>query len=82
MLGSRLLLAAAAVGLALTGTASARVKGVTQRQQQEQACYNDAMTLCKDAVPDEAKITACMSSKRSQLSPMCGKVFDEGEKSR
>ena len=82
MLGSRLLLAATVVGLALTGTASARVKGVTQRQLQEQACYNDAMTLCKDAVPDEAKITVCMTAKRSQLSPMCGKVFDEGEKAR
>ena len=36
------------------------------------------MTLCKDAVPDEDKITACMTSKRKQLSPLCGKVFDEG----
>ena len=82
MPGLRLLLAAAAIGVVLTGTASARVRGVTVRAQQEQACYNDAMTLCSDAVPDETKITACMTAKRSQLSPMCGKVFDAGDKVR
>ena len=50
----------------------------TLRQQAEHACYNDATTLCKDAVPDEDKITACMKLKRAQLSPECGKVFDKG----
>ena len=75
---SKLLLVAAVLSLAGPTVASAKVKNQTMRQVQEQACYNDAMTLCKDAVPDEDKITACMTSKRKQLSPLCGKVFDEG----
>ena len=48
------------------------------RQQAEHVCYNDATTLCGDAVPDEDKIAACMKVKRAQLSPECGKVFDRG----
>ena len=75
---SKLLLVAAVLSLAAPAVASAKVKNQTMRQVQEQACYNDAMTLCKDAVPDEDKITACMTAKRKQLSPLCGKVFDEG----
>ena len=51
------------------------------RQQAEHLCYNDAQTLCSDAIPDEDKITACMKLKRAQLSPECGKVFDRGIKS-
>ena len=75
---SKLLLGATILSLAVPAVASAKVKNQTMRQVQEQACYNDAMTLCKDAVPDEDKITACMASKRKQLSPLCGKIFDEG----
>ena len=52
----------------------------TLREQAEQACYSDATTLCSDAVPDEAKVTACMKVKRSQLSPKCRAIFDKGMK--
>ena len=52
----------------------------TLREQAEQACYTDATTLCSDAVPDEAKVTACMKVKRSQLSPKCRAIFDKGIK--
>ncbi len=51
------------------------------RAEAEHACYTDAKTLCPDAIPDEAKVTACMTIKRAQLSPACGKVFDRGIKS-
>ena len=50
------------------------------RQEAEHVCYNDATTLCGDSVPDEDKIAACMTVKRAQLSPECGKVFDRGMK--
>jgi hypothetical protein len=39
--------------------------------EQQQACASDAMRLCADAMPDIAKITACMSAKHAQLSPAC-----------
>jgi hypothetical protein len=39
--------------------------------EQQQACASDAMRLCADAMPDIAKITACMTAKHAQLSPAC-----------
>ena len=72
---SKSLVLAAVVTLSFSAAATAKIKALTQREMEEQACYNDAVTLCKDDVPDEAKITACMSAKVSQLSPGCAKMF-------
>jgi hypothetical protein len=38
---------------------------------QQQACTPDAMRLCGEFIPDVAKISACMASKRASLSPAC-----------
>ncbi len=45
------------------------------RDQEQAACYDDATRLCKDDVPDEKKIEACMRSKMSQVSAGCKKFF-------
>lgn len=50
------------------------------RQQAEHDCYGDAQRLCPDAMPDETRIQACMTAKRAQLGPACGKVFDTADK--
>lgn len=76
---SKILVGAVVLGVSFSTVATARtVKSPSAREQQEQACYNDAMTLCKDDVPDEAKITACMRQKQAQLSPGCAKMFEAG----
>ncbi len=56
----------------------AKPKVDTARAEAERACYLDAKTLCPDAIPDEAKVTACFKAKRPQLSPACGTIFDRG----
>ncbi len=48
------------------------------RAEAEHVCYDDAQKLCPDAVPDEAKVRACMKAKKASLSPACRKVFDRG----
>ena len=48
------------------------------RAEAERACYVDAKTLCPDAIPDEARVTACFKAKRRQLSEACGAIFDKG----
>ncbi len=48
------------------------------RAEAEHVCYDDAQRLCPDAVPDEAKVRACMKAKKASLSPACRKVFDRG----
>ena len=46
--------------------------------EQRAACEADAMRLCGEFVPDVDRITACMSRKRSQLSPRCRAFFPRG----
>ena len=65
---------AAAALLVLTGSAMAE----SQRDRQERACQADAMKFCKDFVPNEEKIAACMGQHRSELSVNCGIVYDAG----
>ena len=48
------------------------------RAEAEHACYGDAQSLCPGAIPDEAKVEACMKAKHAQLSPACMKIFDRG----
>ena len=48
------------------------------RQQAEHLCYDDVQKLCKDAVPDEDKVKACMGTHHADLSPACAKVYDQG----
>ena len=55
------------VGALLCGLDEAGAQGVDVRQ----ACTSDAMRLCSDFIPDEAKITACMRRKGAQLGPEC-----------
>lgn len=61
-------------------TAKADITTDTVRQRAQQACYDDVTKLCNDAIPDEAKITACMERNRTKLSPACLKIFDAGIK--
>ncbi len=67
-------LLAGAVLASFTGVASAE----SARDRQERACQADAMKFCRDFVPDEEKIAACMGQHRSELSVSCGIVYDAG----
>ncbi|MGH6846318.1 MAG: hypothetical protein ACREC0_02430 [Methylocella sp.] len=39
--------------------------------QGEEACQGDAMRLCSPAIPDHAKIHACLVHYKAYLSPAC-----------
>jgi hypothetical protein len=45
-----------------------------------QACTPDAMRLCSEFVPDEAKITVCMHKKYAQIGPECRSAMAAGSK--
>jgi len=47
---------------------------------ERQYCTPDAMRLCGDAIPDVARVTACMKAKSSQLSPECRAAMRGGKK--
>jgi hypothetical protein len=60
--------------LLLCGLDGAGAQGVDARQ----ACTPDAMKLCSEFIPDVAKITACMTAKRAELSEACRTAMGGG----
>ena len=48
----------------------------------QDACQSDAMRLCKDAVPDEDRIAACLKQNRAKLTPACRKSFNARAKAK
>jgi hypothetical protein len=65
------------VGALLCGLHGAGAQGDADARQ---ACTPDAMRLCSEFIPDVAKVTACMASKRSQLSPACRTAMGGGSR--
>jgi len=65
-----------------TSTSLMAAKVLTEKEklraEAEHVCYDDVQKLCPDAVPDESKVTACMKTKKANLSPACRTVFDRG----
>ena len=56
------------VGMLLANLNGAGAQG---GESAREACTPDAMRLCNEFIPDEAKVKSCMLSKRSQLSEAC-----------
>lgn len=43
--------------------------------EERQACMSDAFRVCGDAIPDRARVTACMVRNKSLLGPACRAVM-------
>jgi len=56
------------VGILLGSLGAASAQGSDAARE---ACTPDAMRLCNEFIPDEARVKSCMLSKRSQLSEAC-----------
>ena len=70
------LLLGVALTVALTTAASASNKGVTLQDKQQAACFKDVQRLCPGLIPDVDKVTDCMKTKRAEVSPECGAMYD------
>ncbi len=60
----------------LTAGAEASSSGPTLRDQQQAACYDDVQRLCANAMPDVAKVMACMKPKKAVVSAKCRALWD------
>lgn len=65
-------LALAVVLLTLGGALSAHAAGTLE---QRRACRADAFRLCRDAIPNVSRVTACMEKNIKRLSPPCRAQF-------
>jgi hypothetical protein len=61
---------AAAVGLALLGLAYSPVAGSAEESGQT-ACFQDAMSICGQFIPNREQVAACLLSNRSHVSAAC-----------
>ena len=67
------MLGAACLLLAAVPTAAfAQLEATAERRA---ACMGDAVMLCSSAIPNKARIAACLASKMSQLSARCRAQF-------
>ncbi|MEW6643841.1 MAG: hypothetical protein AB1586_25260 [Pseudomonadota bacterium] len=70
---SRLPRAFAIVATIMALASAAQAAGTPE---QRRACRADAMRLCRDAVPNVPRITACMEKNKAKLSPSCRAQFN------
>ena len=48
---------------------------------QREACMGDALKFCSPYIPDRQKIAQCLEANRSQITPACRGVIDNGGRS-
>ena len=67
------MLAAAGLLIGVLPTAAfAQLEATAARRA---ACMGDAVMLCSSAIPNKARIAACLASKMDQLTPRCRAQF-------
>ena len=63
-------IALAAAFLALTP-----IVATAETQEEQQACMNDAFTVCGDAIPDRDRVGACLARNINNISAPCRTVM-------
>ena len=54
---------------------------LAQSQDEQQACMNDAFTVCGHAIPDRARVAACLAQNINRISAPCRMVMARYSKS-
>ena len=70
----------AVLGIAIVATVltSASAGFAEGTPEQRSACMSDAFKYCSSEIPNVSRITACMRTKFSKLSPACKAAFVKG----
>jgi len=66
---------ALAIALILSTAAMAQTQVGPHSEKDEDACDRDAHRLCKDAIPDQMRVLACLQMNRPKLSKACQGVL-------
>jgi hypothetical protein len=61
--------------LALFGLALSPAAARADAQQDQQACMNDAMTVCGQFIPDRERVASCLFANRTHISSACRAVL-------
>jgi type II secretory pathway component PulL len=66
---------ALAIALILSTAAMAETQVGPHSEKDEDACDRDAHRFCKDAIPDQMRVLACLQMNRPKLSKACQGVL-------
>ncbi len=61
--------------LALALFAFVPATALAQSQDEQQACMNDAFSVCGHAIPDRDRVAACLAQNINRISPGCRMVM-------
>jgi hypothetical protein len=61
--------------LALALVAFIPATALAQSQDEQQACMNDAFSVCGDAIPDRDRVAACLAQNINRISAPCRTVM-------
>src|SRR5882757_4794663 len=61
--------------LALALIAFVPAAASAQSQDEQQACMNDAFTVCGNAIPDRDRVAACLAQNINRVSAPCRAVI-------
>jgi type II secretory pathway component PulL len=64
-----------AIALILSTAAMAQNQAGPHSEKDEDACDRDAHRFCKDAIPDQMRVLACLQMNRPKLSKACQGVL-------
>ena len=63
------------IALGIAVVLSAATLAIAQTQEEQDACKDDAMRVCGDAIPDRDQVYACLVRKVSTLSAPCKSII-------
>lgn len=51
-----------------------------ETQDEQNACMNDAFSVCGEAIPDRDRVAACLAKNIKRISPACRMVMNRHSK--
>jgi len=63
------------IALAFALLAFVPVAATAESQDEQMACMTDAFNVCGHAIPDRARVAACLAHNVKRLSPACRTVI-------
>ena len=63
------------IALAVAFFALAPFSALAQSQDEQNACMNDAFSVCGHAIPDRERVGACLAQNIDRISPACRTVM-------
>ena len=63
------------IAVAFAFLALAPVAASAETQEEQQACMNDAFSVCGHAIPDRDRVGACLAQNLNRISSACRTVM-------